>query len=210
MKRCLFLIGRLWSYIYVKGLQRVVHGIRRYVYTGYSTRSFKHWGKRSLVEPHWHILKGEEYIVVGDDCTFYPEVELTAWSEYKSQHFTPCIVIGNGCTIRSRNHITAINNITIGDNLLTGTDVLITDNAHGVFTKDQLSIRPQDRPLTCKGELRIGNNVWIGEKANVIGAVTIGDGVVIAAGSVVIKDVPDYCMVAGVPARIVKQLDTKD
>ncbi|MBQ9340577.1 MAG: acyltransferase [Paludibacteraceae bacterium] len=208
MKTIFLFVGKLWSYLYPKGARRVTHGIGRYLYTGFSTRSFKHWGERSLVNPYWHELSGEEYISVGDDCTFYPDVELTAWSEYKSQHFTPHIFIGNGCTIRSRNHITAINSIIIGDNLLTGTDVLLTDNAHGSFTKEHLTLRPQDRPLTCKGELRIGNNVWIGEKVSVIGAVTIGDGAIIAAGSVVTKDVPAYCMVAGVPARIVKQIDT--
>ena len=210
MKSFLLFIGKFVSYIYLKGVRDALHGIGRYLYTGFSTRSFKHWGERSLVNPYWQQLSGEEYISVGDDCTFYSDVELTAWSEYKSQHFTPNIVIGNACTIRCRNHITAINSIVIGDNLLTGNDVLLTDNAHGTFTKEQLTYRPQDRPLSTKGELRIGSNVWIGEGAAVIGAVTIGNGVVIAARSVVTKDVPDYCMVAGVPAKILKRLEKND
>ena len=96
--------------------------------------------------------------------------------------------------------------IQIGDNLLTGNDVLISDNNHGQTVKDDLMIRPQDRPIHSKGEIIIGNNVWIGEKAVVLGNVKIGDGAIIAANSVVTHDVPAYSIAAGVPAKIIKQI----
>jgi acetyltransferase-like isoleucine patch superfamily enzyme len=51
----------------------------------------------------------------------------------------------------------------------------------------------------------IGNNVWIGLNATVLKGVTIGDGAVVAAGAVVTRSVPPKCLVAGVPARIVKE-----
>lgn len=51
---------------------------------------------------------------------------------------------------------------------------------------------------------RIGNDVWVGKNAQILGGITVGNGAVIAAGAVVTKDVPDYHIVAGVPARIVK------
>lgn len=50
----------------------------------------------------------------------------------------------------------------------------------------------------------IGNDVWIGNNVTIIGGVTIGDGAIVAAGAVVTKDVPEYAIVAGVPARIIK------
>ena len=53
-------------------------------------------------------------------------------------------------------------------------------------------------------KLKIGNNVWIGDKATILPDVTIGDGAVIAANSVVTKDVPAYNVVAGNPAKVVK------
>jgi len=56
----------------------------------------------------------------------------------------------------------------------------------------------------------IGNNVFIGTNACVLGGITVGDNAVIAAGSVVIKDVPANCTVAGVPARIIKQNNNED
>ena len=55
--------------------------------------------------------------------------------------------------------------------------------------------------------VKIGNDVWIGAKATVLSGVTIGNGAVIAAGAVVTKDVPDNTVVAGVPAKIIKQIE---
>jgi chloramphenicol O-acetyltransferase type B len=56
-----------------------------------------------------------------------------------------------------------------------------------------------------KGDVAIGNDVWIGQGAKILGGVTIGDGAVVAAWSVVTKSVPPYAVVAGVPARVVRQ-----
>ena len=61
------------------------------------------------------------------------------------------------------------------------------------------------RFVTSKGPVIIGNNVWIGDKATVLPNVTIGDGAVIAANAVVTKDVPPYSIVAGNPAKVIKQ-----
>ena len=61
-------------------------------------------------------------------------------------------------------------------------------------------------PLYRKGPVVIEDNVWIGEKASIMPGVHIGKGAIIAANSVVTHDVPAYAVVAGVPAKIVKQL----
>lgn len=72
--------------------------------------------------------------------------------------------------------------------------------------KKLLGIAPNKRPLYCKGPVIIGNNVWIGEKASIMPGVTIGDGVIIAANSVVTKDIPSYSLAAGIPAKIIKSV----
>lgn len=206
MRQLLLYMGRLWSYLVPQELAYLWNRAKDYLYTGYTTRGFKHWGARSIVQRKWHEIIGTECIEVGDDCTFYPDIELTAWTSYKGATFQPRIIIGNGCTIRNRNHITAINKIQIGNNLLTGNDVLISDNNHGAFDMNELHIRPQDRKITSKGEVIIGNNVWIGAKATILGNVHIGDGAIIAANSVVTHDVPAYSIAAGAPAKIIKQI----
>ncbi len=206
MKNILLYIGRLWACLFTPKMAYYLSQISNYLYTGYYCAQFKKWGQRSLVKKRWSHLKGAECIEVGDDCTFSQNCELTAWTSYREIKYQPSIIIGNGCTFRQRVHITAINKIQIGDHLLTGNDVLISDNNHGVIEKKDLQISPQDRSLSSKGEIIIGNNVWIGDKACIIGKVTIGDGAIIGANSVVTKDVPAYSVVAGVPAKLLKQL----
>lgn len=119
----------------------------------------------------------------------------------------PTLKIGKCANIGELNHITCINSIEIGDGLLTGKYVTITDNSHGDGSTQERLIPPYDRPLFSKGPVRIGNNVWIGDKATILPGVCIGDNVIIGANSVVTKDVPDYVVVVGNPARIIKKYE---
>jgi acetyltransferase-like isoleucine patch superfamily enzyme len=116
------------------------------------------------------------------------------------------IIIGDNCWIGEYNHITSINSIKIGSNLLTGRYVLISDNSHGTTDGDQLDINPKSRRLTSKGSVVIGNNVWLGDRVTVLPGVTIGDGVIAAVNSTITKDVPPYSLVAGTPAKVIKTM----
>lgn len=157
-------------------------------------------------------IHGPGYISIGEHTGFGDWIYLTAWDTFKCiidgkeiiQHFKPDLSIGNGCNFGAFNHITCTNRILIGDCILTGKWVTITDNGHGKTDLDTLHIDPMKRPVSSKGSVIIGNNVWIGDKATILAGVTIGDGAVIAANAVVTKDVPAYCVAAGNPARIIK------
>lgn len=90
---------------------------------------------------------------------------------------------------------------TIGSNVLMGPDVLIITDIHEFGSTDV--------PMTDQGHrppksISIGNDVWIGARAIILPGVSIGTGVVIGAGSVVTKDVPDWAVVAGNPARVMR------
>lgn len=150
-------------------------------------------------------IRGEQYIHIGDYTHFGNGCILTAWDNTADggKHF-PRITIGSNCSIGEYNHITSTNLIKIGDNLLTGRWVTITDNSHGNTDYITLQNAPLLRPVISKGPVIIGNNVWIGDKATILPNIKIGDGVVIAANSVVTKDIPAYCMAAGNPAVIIK------
>lgn len=63
---------------------------------------------------------------------------------------------------------------------------------------------------TTKGPIRLGDDVWIGERSMILSGVTIGQGAIIAAGSVVVKDVPPYSIVGGNPARLIKYRFSED
>ncbi len=131
---------------------------------------------------------------------------LTAWN---INGVVPSIEIGDGFSLGEYTHITAIGHMKIGKNLLTGRWVTITDNSHGNTDYDSLVNPPTQRAIVSKGNVSIGNNVWIGDKATILPGVTIGDGAVIAANSVVTKDVPAYCVVAGNPAKVIKKASVK-
>lgn len=176
------------------------------VYTNWIRREFKHFGKTSRIKPFFSYLRGAEYISIGSNCNIAAGVQLTAWDKYQDQVFTPEIVLGDNCSIGEDSHITAINSIRLGNNVLLGKKILITDNAHGASSADLMDIAPNYRPLWSKGPIIIEDNVWIGEKSSIMPGVHIGKGTIIAANSVVTKDVPPYSVVAGVPADIIKSL----
>lgn len=91
--------------------------------------------------------------------------------------------------------------VTIGDNVMIGPGVVISAVGH------PLSPRGRREHLAYMKPVKIGNDVWIGGNATILPGVTIGNNVVVAAGAVVNKDVPDNCLVCGVPARKLKDLD---
>ena len=66
--------------------------------------------------------------------------------------------------------------------------------------------RPLERNIVSKGEVNIGDNVWIGDKVTILPGVHIGDWAVIGANAVVVKDVRPYTVVGGNPAKIIKEI----
>lgn len=156
------------------------------------------------------MIRCPECISIGDGTSFEDWIYLTAWDSFScviegnetEQKLQPQMTIGKNCCFGAFNHITCTNKIMIGDNCLTGKWVTITDNSHGETNIDSLRIPPIRRPVFSKGPVLIGNNVWIGDKATILPGVTIGDGAVIAANTVVNKDVPAYSVAAGNPATI--------
>lgn len=148
---------------------------------------------------------GAEYIEIGSSTGFGKHLYLTAWEEHRKKENIVLISIGSSCNFGAFNHITATNQIIIGDNCLTGKWVTISDNNHGTTSYEDLQIPPLKREVVSKGPVIIGNNVWIGDKATILGGVVIGDGAVIAANAVVTKDVPAYCVVGGNPAKVLNK-----
>lgn len=154
-----------------------------------------------------NLTKGEKYIKIGKKCHFGKYAVVTAYSYHKGsgKKYSPQIIIGDNCDFGDYLHLTGINRITIGNNVLTGRWVTISDNSHGTSNQCDLILHPLKRHLTSKGPITIGNNVWIGDKATILAGVTIGDGVVIGANSVVTNDVPSFSVVGGSPAKLLKK-----
>ncbi len=197
----------LWSRVYTYKFSQRLKEYRDVLYTMWISSFIGKVGKDvSICYPCLLQGGGSTCIIIGDNTCIQSHCILGCWKKYYTQTFNPEIVIGNYCNIGEYTQITACNKITIGDGLLTGRFVYIGDNSHGELSWQNAEIPPAKRKLTSKGEIRIGNNVWIGDKVTILGGVTIGDNVTIGANSVVTKDVPDNCIVGGVPAEIIKSL----
>lgn len=144
------------------------------------------------------------FITIGKGSIINAHYILSTWPGRAVKE--PRLTIGEKCCIGSYNHISCANEIVMGNNVLTGKWVTIIDNNHGDTDYSSLIAPPISRQVTIKkNRTTIGDNVWIGDKATILPGVSIGDGAVVAANSVVTKDVPPYGVVAGCPAKIIKQ-----
>lgn len=210
LKKCLIKIINLISFllhpIYNIHCLKKKNEFIKYLRSSLIHKEFICIGSNVSFEKSIEIV-GTKYICIGSNVSFGKNCILTAWEEYYDDKFSPNINIGEGCHFGDYNHITCINKIKIGSYVLTGRWVTISDNSHGGNEYKDLHIPPIKRKLFSKGEVVIGNNVWIGDKATILAGVTIGNGVIIGANTVVTKDVPDYCIVAGNPARIIKKIN---
>lgn len=116
------------------------------------------------------------------------------------------VIIGKNTRIHGTG-IHAWKRITIGDNCLIAANTQIIDaNGHELSfpnVKNRINTTGQAK------EVKIGNNVWVGCNTIVLPGVSIGDGCVIAAGSVVTKDVPSYVVAGGNPAKVIKDYSDK-
>ena len=198
-KQTLINIGKCVKAARLHHLAALYHFARNYIYTGIHKSSFKSFGN-SFIQYSLYSLRGANKISIGDGCVIEDGMQLEAWGNNSK------ITIGNGCLFRRNNHITAIGSITIGDGLLTGDNVLISDNSHGDSSLESLQMPPREREIKTKGGIQIGKNVWLGNNVCILSSVNIGDGVVVGANSVVTHDIPSYSIAAGSPAKIIKTI----
>ncbi|MFA6086676.1 DapH/DapD/GlmU-related protein [Mucilaginibacter sp.] len=110
------------------------------------------------------------------------------------------IIIGDRTGISARAYFAGQGGITIGNDVIMGPNVQIFSENHNY---SNINILIKDQGVT-KQAVTIGNNCWIGGGATILSGVNIGDGCIVAAGSVVVKSIPANSIVAGVPARIIK------
>jgi acetyltransferase-like isoleucine patch superfamily enzyme len=113
------------------------------------------------------------------------------------------ITIGNRTGIGARAFLAGQGGIAIGDDVITGPNLQVFSENHN-FADLTKTIKEQG---VTKQATVIGNNCWLGGSVTILAGVTIGDGCVIAAGSVVNKSMPANSIVAGVPAKVIKNRD---
>lgn len=159
---------------------------------------FGYFGRRVRVVHPLRIV-GAKFVSIGDDVTIQHGAYIAA---LKIHDGAPHLKIGAGTKIGNYSHIICTRLIDIGENVLTADRLYIADNRHEYADVTRPVI---DQGLAQLSDVRIGNGTWIGENVCIIGC-SIGANCVIAANSVVTRDIPDHCVAAGAPAIPVQWL----
>jgi len=178
-------------------IQNITQKIQKVIFILFYSSSFKNFGKKStLVFPF--RINGAKYISIGKKV----HVNEGSWMlSHKISEKDPVIKIGSGSYIGRFVHIVSVNEIDIGDNALIADKVYISDNAHNY--KDINAII-KDQDILDYGPVVIGENTWLGENVCVMGA-SVGKHCVVGANAVVTKDIPNYSIAVGSPAKVIKQ-----
>jgi acetyltransferase-like isoleucine patch superfamily enzyme len=113
--------------------------------------------------------------------------------------FSPGVTPDIHPTVTGDAFIDCIHKVTIEQDVFTGHDVMILTGSH-----DPTVFGPERRVTSGGGPVTIKEGAWLCTRSIIVGPVTVGRHAVVAAGAVVVDDVPDYALVAGVPARVVK------
>lgn len=175
---------------------------------------FSYWSRKVgshdgifLIHPHCDV-QNPQCLHFGKNVGIGSYTYLGPIIEDNGHIYSPSISIGEGTWVGKHCSIAAIDKVEIGKHVLFAGYVHITDHSHG-YEDITRPITPQ--PLFSKGPIVIEDDCWLGFNCEILSGVHIGKHCVVAARAVVTKDVPDYSIVAGNPARIIKQynFDTK-
>lgn len=154
------------------------------------------------------VIRGRKYIdfgmslTTGVGCRFdcFPGIDSAAKK----------LVFGKNVQINDYVHIVAMEKVTIGDDVLMASHVFISDNSHGSYKGDELDSDPRVPPIQREyrtSPVTIGKSSWIGEGVIIMPGVSIGEGCVIGAHSIVNRDIPNYTVAVGTPIRLIKRYD---
>jgi acetyltransferase-like isoleucine patch superfamily enzyme len=156
------------------------------------------WKLQYLHQPG--IMHGLRYVEIGDNVCIRDYSYITA---IKFDETVPYIYIGDNTTFGMFSHISATGRIIIEKNVLAADKVYISDNLHEY---QDITKPVTGQPVIYKKEVVIGEGSWLGEHVTVLCA-KIGKNCVIGSNSVVTKDIPDFSVAVGVPARVIKRYD---
>lgn len=172
------------------------------------------YGKRCIVHGHVRAILGRNAkVIIGDNFCFLSGRTLNPLA----RNLQGCICVNEGASLVIGNHVGVSSvvlwshqSIKIGNHVNIGANTIIMDSdAHSINYLDRRDFcadlaNKKDKPIV------IGNDVLIGANCIILKGVTIGDGCVVGAGSVVTQSVPNNCVVAGNPAKIVKDMSERN
>jgi acetyltransferase-like isoleucine patch superfamily enzyme len=162
---------------------------------------FAHFGRKTVLMYPLR-LDGEERVAIGDHVFIGSGSWLQTLPDGENE--SVAVSIGAGTSIAGACVISAVRSVTLEENVLLARNVYISDHIHKY---SDIGIPIMAQGLDKIEPVLIKQGAWLGQNVVVCPGVTIGVGAAIGANSVVTKSIPDYCVAAGAPARVVKKVD---
>lgn len=160
---------------------------------------FKSIGKNVLIKKPLYITP--TFICIGDNVSIWPHCRIEGVFLYEGENFEPSIIIGNNVSIQQNLHLTCARNINIGQHTAIAANVTITDIDHPY---DDIHL-PIERQHLRVSHVKIGEDCKIYNNAVILSGTQIGKHCVVGANSVVKGEFPDYCVIAGIPAKVIRK-----
>ncbi len=178
--------------------QKILGAYHIHFWGNYYRLRFGKFGKKSIVLRPCTI-DSPQRIFVGNKVY----ISTYAWlaANPQSEQAVCKLIIGDGTSIGRNSHIYATSLIEIGKKVLMAEGVYISDNAHDY---SNINIPIMDQPVLQLATVQIGDGAWIGENVCIMGA-SVGKNCIIGANAVVTKNIPDYCVAVGAPAKVIKR-----
>lgn len=170
----------------------------------YYRKIFKRLGAGSLIRSPL-LITNPKYISIGDHVQVREGLRMEAQTGWLGQAFTPDLIIGDNVSIEQHGTISCANKVVIGRNTVISYDVTITDNDH---TYEKIGVSVMLQPLIVK-KVIIGENCFIGTGAKILAGTVLGKQCIVGSNSVVRGEFPDYSVIVGSPARVIKRYNTQ-
>lgn len=184
-------------------VQRVIRGLAYLeviFYTSYYKYLLGEFGLNSKIKGKiW--LTNPKAIFISNSCQIGPFCRLETFESYGNVKTNPKLVIGSNTSLQHAVHIYCANSVILEDGCLIASGCMITDNNHGINPEDDYYAH---QPLNFRSTI-IKEGVWLGENVCVLAGSIIGKRSIVSSNSVVNGKIPDYCIAAGNPAKVVKQ-----
>lgn len=184
-------------------LKKLYKGIKYY----YKLYKFKRYCRKSnskVIKPLF--LNNPEYIKLNNYVRIKQGARIECYNEFADKKLFPELSIGEKVIIGYNFSCLVADKVKIDKNTILASNVLITSENHGM--NPEIGIPYYEQTLSV-GAVSIGEGCWIGEKVIILPNVNIGKKCIVAAGSIITKDIPDYSIVAGIPAKVIKKYDFK-
>jgi acetyltransferase-like isoleucine patch superfamily enzyme len=175
-------------------------------------KMFFSWLYTKIYFPHAKIIRlpfdirNKKFIQIGKQFTTGFGCRIEAYPKKNEK----VLFIGENVQLNDYVHITAIEKVIIGNNVLMASKIYISDCSHGSYLGNENDSNPNtipsERPLYSKPVI-IEDNVWLGEFVSVLPGVTIGKGTIVGANSVVTKNLPSNVIAVGSPAKPIKKFN---